>query len=557
MADDGDFPTKSRKVPTADSTSNFYQEHVVGNKTDAAVTTPTTTKSLMGYMKGALNQLSTIIGTLGKDFVAERNEVTWSDVNNTVRFEVSIIDNDSGPVPAANITPGTITISRVRAGVITVILPPAAFSEVDGKIYYDYTFLAASWATDDSFIADADGVEFTIGGSTRYPSIPAWFGVIQDTATIEGKIDTIDGVVDGIQTDLDNATDGLGALKTEIDANETKIDLLQVDTTAIIADLDNATDGLGALKTEIDANETKIDLLQVDTTAIIADLDNATDGLGALKTEIDANETKIDLLQVDSTAIKAVTDLLPDAGALTSLAQDLTVAKEATLGTHDTDIKARFTGVEGATFATGTDSLEAISDKVALEATLGAPVGASLSADIAAIPLVTPDAAGTAATLLLHKESQTIVWSNIQPLLIIPAVAANLDFPTIHIPTGTIPSGATKTSVRLLVKWRKQVDSSGTANATVGATTIRAMKSTGTWGVDDLVAIDIPNNSLATDGSATEGGDIVIGDNDIKAEIDEDNVDYKIRSAIADAMIVDAASLTLVDVQCAFVIRFV
>ncbi len=43
---------------------------------------------------------------------------------------------------------------------------------------------------------------------------------------METKIDTVDTVVDGIQTDLDNATDGLGALKTLIDANKTVIDTI-------------------------------------------------------------------------------------------------------------------------------------------------------------------------------------------------------------------------------------------------------------------------------------------------------------------------------------------
>ena len=63
-------------------------------------------------------------------------------------------------------------------------------------------------------------------------------------ASIAADIATVDTVVDGIQTDLDNATDGLGALKILIDAIQT--------------DLDNGTDGLGALKTAVDANGTAI-----------------------------------------------------------------------------------------------------------------------------------------------------------------------------------------------------------------------------------------------------------------------------------------------------------
>jgi len=71
---------------------------------------------------------------------------------------------------------------------------------------------------------------------------------------------------------------------------------VKVDSAAIITDLDNATDGLGALKALIDTAGGVIDSVQTDTTAIISDLDNATDGLGALKAEIDANETKIDTI---------------------------------------------------------------------------------------------------------------------------------------------------------------------------------------------------------------------------------------------------------------------
>lgn len=74
-------------------------------------------------------------------------------------------------------------------------------------------------------------------------------------------------VVDGIQTDLSNATDGLGALKALIDILTGYVDtevaaiLAAVDTevgsiltiaTGIQTDLDNATDGLGALKALID-----------------------------------------------------------------------------------------------------------------------------------------------------------------------------------------------------------------------------------------------------------------------------------------------------------------
>lgn len=45
-------------VPTADSTANVYSRDVVGNKTDASVTTVGTTKSILAYVKGALSWLT-------------------------------------------------------------------------------------------------------------------------------------------------------------------------------------------------------------------------------------------------------------------------------------------------------------------------------------------------------------------------------------------------------------------------------------------------------------------------------------------------------------------
>lgn len=67
-------------------------------------------------------------------------------------------------------------------------------------------------------VADAVWDEATAGHST----IGTYGKLMTDDSakltTIEGKIDTIDTVVDGIQTDLDNGTDGLGALKAAIDA---------------------------------------------------------------------------------------------------------------------------------------------------------------------------------------------------------------------------------------------------------------------------------------------------------------------------------------------------
>ncbi len=50
----GDVPLT---VPSADSTDNVYERDVLGNKTDAAVTTVGTTKSAMAYLKGLVDNM--------------------------------------------------------------------------------------------------------------------------------------------------------------------------------------------------------------------------------------------------------------------------------------------------------------------------------------------------------------------------------------------------------------------------------------------------------------------------------------------------------------------
>ena len=115
---------------------------------------------------------------------------------------------------------------------------------------------------DPAIFTMAVGDNVSIIATSALANIQAIRGTSQSAGDISALITTVDTVVDGIQTDLDNGTDGLGALKTLVDTVNT--------------DLSNATDGLGALKTLIDTVNT--------------DLSNSTDGLGALKTLIDALE---------------------------------------------------------------------------------------------------------------------------------------------------------------------------------------------------------------------------------------------------------------------------
>jgi len=297
-------------------------------------------------------KIDSIISSIAGEFTSIRNDIAVIDVDNSTRFEVTAVDNTSGPIATGNITPGTITITRYRAGVATAIVTAAAMTAGTGKTYYDYTFAAASWASDDSYIAVISGFTFVIGVDTKYPSISPWYGNIANMSSIEGKVDTV-------------------------------------------------------------------------------------------------------------------------------------------------------------------------------------------------------------ITGLIRKESPRVFPSLNQVSVVIPASAGDLDFPSVTIPA--LPAGVTITSAICVLYFRKIVDSSGATNAINGVDkTIRIKVSTGAWATDDIVCITIPDNSLSTDGSATEGGDIIIGNVDVKSVVVGAGT-YNFRSVQTtrlDALAADGASLTLADVKMCIVLTW-
>jgi hypothetical protein len=159
-------------------------------------------------------------------------------------------------------------------------------------------------------------------------------------STIDGKIDTVDTVADGIQTDLSNATDGLGALKTLIDALPTASEIqeeLEEDGASILDTLrDDLADG-GRLDLLIDAIKAKTDNLPADP---------------ADDSDIDSQLSTID------GKIDALNDLS---------AADVNAEVDTALADYDpptkTEMDTAFTEIKGATWASGTDTLEAIRDR--------------------------------------------------------------------------------------------------------------------------------------------------------------------------------------------------
>ena len=177
-----------------------------------------------------------------------------------------------------------------------------------------------------------------------------------DVTALATAIGTVDTVVDGIQTDLSNATDGLGALKALVDGVETKVDTLDTVADGIQTDLDNATDGLGALKTLVDGVETKVDTLDTVADGIQTDLGNATDGLGALKALIDTAQSDLDIL----TGATGVNLLTATQASIDAIETDTDTTIPGLIATAQADLDI-LTGVTGANLLTATQaSIDAI-----------------------------------------------------------------------------------------------------------------------------------------------------------------------------------------------------
>jgi len=87
-------------------------------------------------------------------------------------------------------------------------------------------------------LATVDGKVDTVDGVVD--------GIVTDIAAVDGKIDTLDGVADGIVTDVAAVDGKIDTIDGEIETIDTVVDGIQTD-------LSNGTDGLGAIKDAVDA----------------------------------------------------------------------------------------------------------------------------------------------------------------------------------------------------------------------------------------------------------------------------------------------------------------
>jgi len=143
---------------------------------------------------------------------------------------------------------------------------------------------------------------------------------------------------------------------------------------AAAVDLANATDGLGALRTLLLDIPT---VAEFDARTLLAAgyFDPAADAVANV-TLVATTTTNTDMRGTDSAALASVAT---EARLAELDAANVPANLDAVLVDTGTTLPARFTGIEGAAFATGTDSLEAIRDRGDAAWTTGA-AGSGLTA---------------------------------------------------------------------------------------------------------------------------------------------------------------------------------
>jgi hypothetical protein len=137
---------------------------------------------------------------------------------------------------------------------------------------------------DLDILTGSDGVTLATAQANYAPATAAAL------TTVEGKVDTVDTVVDGIQTDLSNATDGLGALSADIAAVQTDVTTLTgTDGATLATSQPNYAPATAAALTTVDTNIDNLNLGIIYGTSVTGTLSttvSTTDLTGYLDNEL-------------------------------------------------------------------------------------------------------------------------------------------------------------------------------------------------------------------------------------------------------------------------------
>jgi len=165
---------------------------------------------------------------------------------------------------------------------------------------------------------------------------------------------------------------------------------------------------------------------------------------------------------------------------------------------------------------------------------------------------ISPDDIDTLLQQMVTNVSMMEFWSVIDDIVTLTTATTNVALPDVTI--ATIPANTTIIKVVGMIKMRALNNTTQAANAINGASAINVKLSTGTWGVDDVLLIDIANNAWYTEASTKEGGMLVEGDNNASTEVTA-NGTYNLR--FSGNVFVDGNNLELIDVMVGLKVYFI
>jgi hypothetical protein len=76
-----------------------------------------------------------------------QNSPSLAGTGEAIRFSVSVIDNDTGPIAEDELVAGTYDLIRIRNNIETTIVDDGTFSKRDGFIYIDIDLPHGIWMT--------------------------------------------------------------------------------------------------------------------------------------------------------------------------------------------------------------------------------------------------------------------------------------------------------------------------------------------------------------------------------------------------------------------------
>jgi len=315
-----------------------------------------------GSMIERLEWIQVALGGAATQLRVQQSASGTVEETDLIRFQVSLMDIDSGAIASADIdiTAITQTMERSRNGSAYSVIsdPVVTFSKADGIVYMDYEFKAVQWQVGDMYRMSLSGITCTLHGDTAYVPAMIWNNIVVEAEDLTYNTQYLYGVADGGATSptkvLDNSI--LSILMTKESGGDT-------------SDFDNSTDSFEAISDKVggfsgdggaaqdDSVKASLDLAHTDLDTIITDTEKIYDvSLGVAP--VDGS-----LASFLATGGTALGTRLPASTSLYDTTKNISTI--GVTGAPTANTLADTLHKDGSfTYDNTTDALEAISDKV-------------------------------------------------------------------------------------------------------------------------------------------------------------------------------------------------